>query len=81
MTAFELATAAEHGIEVICVVINDGSLSAIRGAQAKAFNGRVIDTDMETPRIADLARSMGARGVRVEAPDRFPAVFAGRHRP
>lgn len=76
MTAFELATAAEHGIEVICVVINDGSLSAIRGAQAKAFDGRVIDTDMETPRIADLARSMGARGVRVEAPDRFPAVFA-----
>ena len=76
MTAFELATAAEHGIEVICVVINDGSLSAIRGAQAKAFNGRVIDTDMQTPRIADLARSMGARGVRVEAPDRFPAVFA-----
>lgn len=76
MTAFELATAAEHGVEVICVVINDGSLSAIRGAQAKAFDRRVIDTDMETPRIADLARSMGARGVRVEAPDRFPAVFA-----
>ncbi len=76
MTAFELATAAEHGIEVICVVINDGSLSAIRGAQAKAFNGRTIDTDMQTPRIADLARSMGARGVRVEEPDRFPAVFA-----
>jgi thiamine pyrophosphate-dependent acetolactate synthase large subunit-like protein len=31
---------------------------------------------MQTPRIADLARSMGARGVRVEEPDRFPAVFA-----
>ncbi len=76
MTAFELATAAEHGIEIICVVINDGSLSAIRGAQAKAFNGRTIDTDMQTPRIADLARSMGARGVRVDEPDRFPAVFA-----
>ena len=76
MTAFELATAAEHGIEIICVVINDGSLSAIRGAQAKAFNGRTIDTDMQTPRIADLARSMGARGVRVDDPDRFPVVFA-----
>ena len=76
MTAFELATAAEHGIEIVCVVINDGSLSAIRGAQAKAFNGRTIDTDMQTPRIADLARSMGARGVRVDDPERFPAVFA-----
>lgn len=76
MTAFELATAAEHGIEIVCVVINDGSLSAIRGAQAKAFNGRTIDTDMQTPRIADLARSMGARGVRVDDPERFPVVFA-----
>lgn len=76
MTAFEMATAAEHGIEIICVVINDGSLSAIRGAQAKAFSGRTIDTDMQTPRIADLARSMGARGVRVDDPDRFPVVFA-----
>ncbi len=76
MTAFELATAAEHGIEIICVVINDGSLSAIRGAQAKSFDGRTIDTDMQTPRIAELARSMGARGIRVDEPDRFPAVFA-----
>ena len=76
MTASELATAAEHGIETVCVVSNDGSLSAIRGAQAKAFDGRVIDTDMQTPQLADLARSLGARGIRVDNPDRFASVFA-----
>ena len=76
MTASELATAAEHGIATVSVVSNDGSLSAIRGSQVKAFDGRVIDTDMQTPRLADLARSLGARGVRVDDPERFEAVFA-----
>ena len=76
MTASELATAAEHGIATVSVVSNDGSLSAIRGSQAKAFDGRVIDTDMQTPRLADLARSLGARGVRVDDPDRFESIFA-----
>ena len=76
MTASELATAAEHGVGTVSVVSNDGSLSAIRGAQARAFDGRVIDTDMKTPRLADLARSLGARGIRVDDPDRFEAVFA-----
>ncbi len=76
MTAYELATASEHNIGVLAVVSNDGSLSAIRGSQAKAFEGRVIDTDMKTPHLADMARSLGARGIRVEDSDRFPAVFA-----
>ena len=31
---------------------------------------------MQTPQLADLARSLGARGVRVENLDRFPAIFA-----
>lgn len=76
MTAYELATAAEHGIDVVFVVINDGGLTAIRGAQAKAFNGRTTDTGMNTPHLADLARTMGARGIRVTHPEKFQAVFA-----
>jgi len=76
MTAFELATAVEHGIDITVVVVNDGSLSAIRGSQAKTFGGRVIDTDMQVPRLADSAAAFGARGIRVDDPDRFEAVFA-----
>ena len=74
MTSFELATAVEHQLDLTVIVSNDGSLSAIRGAQAKAFDGRVIDTDMHVPRIADGATATGARGIRVE-PDRFDTVF------
>ncbi len=76
MTAYELATAAEHRIQVVFVVVSDGSLSAIRGSQAKDFDGRTIDTDMHTPHLADLARAMGVCGIRVEEPEGFPAVFA-----
>jgi thiamine pyrophosphate-dependent acetolactate synthase large subunit-like protein len=76
MTSFELATAVEHGIEITVVVVNDGSLSAIKGSQAKTFEGRVIDTDMQVPRLADAANAFGARGIRVEDPDRFETIFA-----
>lgn len=76
MTSFELATAVEHGIDLTIVVINDGSLSAIRGSQARTFEGRVIDTDMRVPRLADAATAFGARGIRVEDPDKFETVFA-----
>ncbi|HAA76930.1 TPA: hypothetical protein DCE37_17615 [Candidatus Latescibacteria bacterium] len=76
MTSFELATAVEHGIGITVVVVNDGSLSAIRGSQAKTFDGRVCDTDMKVPRIADAAIAFGARGIRIEDADRFESVFA-----
>lgn len=76
MTAYELATAAEHGIGIVSVVINDGSLSAIRGSQAKEFDGRTIDTDMQIPHLANMSRALGARGIRVDDPNRFPAVFS-----
>ncbi len=76
MTACELSIAAEHNIQVIWIVVNDGSLSAIRGAQAKTFSGRTIDTDMQTPNLADLARAMGVHGMRIESADQFPTAFA-----
>lgn len=76
MTACELATAADYGIDVLSVVINDGGLTAIEAAQAKAFEGRTTDTRMNAPHIADLARTMGARGIRVARPESFGAVFA-----
>ena len=76
MTACELATAADYGIDVLSVVINDGGLTAIEAAQAKAFEGRTTDTRMNAPHIADLARTMGARGIRVARPESFEAVFA-----
>ena len=76
MTACELSTAAEYGIGVVFVVINDGGLLAIRGSQEKTFAGRTIDTDMQVPRLAEMAQAMGVRGVRVEGEEGFAAPFA-----
>ena len=76
MTACELSTAAEYGIGVVFVVINDGGLLAIRGSQEKTFAGRTIDTDMQVPRLAEMAQAMGVRGVRVEGEEAFAAPFA-----
>ena len=76
MTACELATAAEYGIGAIFVVVNDGGLLAIRGSQETAFDGRTIDTDMQVPHLADMARAMGVRGVRIEGEEGFADAFA-----
>ena len=35
-----------------------------------------MGTDMHVPRIADAARAVGARGIRVDEPDRFGTIFA-----
>ena len=63
MGAMELATAVEHRISVVTVVVHDRALTAIHGAQRQAFHGRTIDTTMHTPDFAALARSFGATGV------------------
>ncbi len=76
MTACELATAAEYGIGAIFVVVNDGGLLAIRGSQETAFDSRTIDTDMQVPYLADMARAMGVRGVRIEGEEGFADAFA-----
>ena len=60
MGAMELATAVEHQIGVVTVVAHDRALTAIRGAQQQAFQGRVIDTTMHTPDFVALAQSFGA---------------------
>ena len=76
MTAYELATAAEHGIGIVVVVSNDGGLTAIRAVQSDRYQGRTIDTEMKTPHLAAMSEAMGARGIRVEDAEQVPALFA-----
>ena len=62
----ELATAMRYGINVVTVVVNDGALSAIKGAQIKQCEGRTIDTELHNPDFVEFARSFGAYAERVE---------------
>lgn len=75
MGAMEMATAMKYGINVIAIVINDGALSAIKGAQMKGFEGRTIDTDLRNPDFVELAQSFGAYARKVENLENFKPIL------
>ncbi len=66
MCLSELATAAEHGCNLVVVVINDAALSLIdikqQGQQYRSRGVRTPNTD-----FAACARALGCRGWRIEA--------------
>ncbi len=72
----ELATAVKYGIPLVIVVVNDDALTAIKGSQQKNHQGRVIDTDLTNPDFAEMARTFGAEGRRVQDLSQFKGVLA-----
>jgi acetolactate synthase-1/2/3 large subunit len=67
MTANELAVAAQHGLNVKCVVFNNSMYGTIRLHQERAYPGRVAGTSLASPDFVRLAEAFGGMGVRVEA--------------
>ena len=65
MTAQELATAVQFGVNVVVVVINDGALTSIKDMQKRNFAERYIGVDLQNPDFVRFADSFGARGMRV----------------
>lgn len=76
MGCFELATAVEHRVGVVAVVVRDNCLTAIKGSQQQAFEGRTIDVQMQSPDFAALARSCGAQGFSTRTVDELPELIA-----
>ncbi len=66
MTANELAVAAQHGLNVKCVVFNNSMYGTIRLHQERAYPGRVAGTNLASPDFARLAEAFGGMGVRIE---------------
>jgi acetolactate synthase-1/2/3 large subunit len=82
MGCFELATAVEHNVGVVAVVVKDNCLTAIQGSQQQAFEGRMVDVQMKSPDFAALARSFGAHGASTSNLDELPELIrAGLGRP
>src|SRR5438093_1991634 len=76
MTGQELATAVQHGINVVAIVINDRCLTGIAALQDVHYDGRRIAVDLVNPDFVCLAASFGALGLRVEQPKEFrPALL------
>lgn len=75
MGCFELATAVEHRIPVVAVVVKDNCLSAIKGSQEQAFDGRSIDVCMHVPDFVALAHSFGAHAETTANVDDLPRMI------
>jgi acetolactate synthase-1/2/3 large subunit len=75
MCAQELATAVQHRLEVVVLVVNNGRLGTIRMHQERTYPGRVIGTELENPDFAALARAYGAAGEPVTDTAAFPAAL------
>jgi acetolactate synthase-1/2/3 large subunit len=65
----ELATAVQHGINVVALVFNDGAYGNVRRMQREFYGNRVIASDLTNPDFVRLADSFGVFARRVTDPD------------
>lgn len=80
MTGQELATAVQHGINVVAIVINDRCLTGIAALQDSHYDGRRVAVDLVNPDFVRYAESFGAIGLRVTRAEEFkPALQKALH--
>jgi acetolactate synthase I/II/III large subunit len=75
MSSPELATAVQHELPIVVLLVNNGMYATIRMHQERVYPGRVVGTDLVNPDFAALARAYGAYGERVERTEDFEAAF------
>jgi acetolactate synthase I/II/III large subunit len=75
MSGQELATAVQHELDVVVLVVDNGMYGTIRMHQERAYPGRVIATDLRNPDFAALAEAYGAAGETVTETAEFPAAL------
>ena len=76
MTGQELATAVQYGINVVTVIVDNGTYGTIRMHQEGHYPGRVIATDLKNPDFVKYAEAFGAFAIRCERTEAFPAALA-----
>ncbi len=65
----ELASAAQHGIDVVLVVFNDGAYGNVKRIQQQMFHGKNIAVELKNPDLMKLADAFGIQGLRVRSPE------------
>ncbi len=75
MNGQELATAAQYGLNVTFIVVNNGMYGTIRMHQERRFPKRVSGTDLVNPDFAALARSYGLQGEMVDKTEDFAGAY------
>jgi acetolactate synthase-1/2/3 large subunit len=64
----ELATAVQHGIDVVAVVFNNGAYGNVRRDQQTRYEGRLLGSDLTNPDFGALATAFGVRAMRADSP-------------
>jgi acetolactate synthase-1/2/3 large subunit len=75
MLGQELATAVQHDLPIVVLVVDNGMYGTIRMHQERTFPGRVVATDLVNPDFAAYAQAFGAYGENVARTADFPAAF------
>ena len=65
----DLSTAVRENIPVAVVVFNDYGHGSIRELQKREYGGRIVGSNYTPPPFDELARVMGALGIRVTKPE------------
>ena len=71
----EFATAVQHKLPIIVIVVNNSMYGTIRMHQERDYPGRVSATELTNPDFAALARAYGGHGETVETTADFAAAF------
>ena len=75
MNGQELATAMQYGVDLLVIVVDNGSYGTIRMHQEREFPARVSGTDLINPDFAALTRAFGGWAAGVETTEEFgPAL-------
>ncbi|PKM73014.1 MAG: sulfoacetaldehyde acetyltransferase [Firmicutes bacterium HGW-Firmicutes-16] len=76
MSLHEVSTAVQEDIPVVACVFHNTAWCAEKKNQIDFYNNRFIGTDIDCPDFAEVAKSMGAFGKRIEKPeDVGPAIL------
>jgi acetolactate synthase-1/2/3 large subunit len=75
MNGQELATAAQYGIDLLVIVVDNSAYGTIRMHQEREFPGRISATELANPDFTKLAEAFGGWSARVEETAEFtPAL-------
>ena len=75
MNGQELATAVQHGADILVLVIDNGAYGTIRMHQEREYPARLSGTDLRNPDFAALGRAYGCWAETVERTEEFaPAL-------
>lgn len=74
MTLGEIGTAVSHGINTVCLVMNNGCWGAEKAYQRDFFDQRYLGADVPNPPYDKVAELFGAKGFRIERVEEIERV-------